>query len=100
MGEQNIQFHKHYRVCNDFKSKILNDPLCYEVDPEKIRSNDNRENDLKLGLSFVMDYNEDRQVSLDKSSDDVNFGIWKNFDIMGSHDDDNAIIYLNTIGVL
>ena len=100
MGELNIQFHRHYRVCSDFKRKILNDQLCYEFYPEKIKSNDNKENDLKLGLSFVMDYNEDRQVSLDKSSDDAKFGIWKNFDIMGSHDDDNAIIYLNTIGVL
>ena len=45
-------------VCNSFKAKILNDQLCYEVDPNRFRSsNDETIQDLKL----YIDVNEDRQ---------------------------------------
>ena len=51
-------------VCNSFQAKILNDQLCYEVDLNKFSIKDNIDNELKLGFAFLMDYNEDRQVTL------------------------------------
>ena len=86
MSAINEIFSSDDRVCNCFQGKILNDQLCYEVDLEKFKSKDNLEKDLKSGLSFVMDYNEDRQV-------DFNNDI-----VEESNEKKNAIIYLNTIG--
>ena len=36
--------------------------MCYQIDLEKYRDNLNIETQLKKGLVFIMDYNEDRQV--------------------------------------
>ena len=49
-------------VCNSFKPKFFNDKLCYEVDPNKFdKSNDiNLE---RLGITFLVDTNEDRQFT-------------------------------------
>ena len=52
-------------VCNSFKAKVLNDQLCYEVDLNRFSNKDNIENELKSGFVFIMDYNEDRQVTFD-----------------------------------
>ena len=84
-------------VCKGFKPKVRNDQLCYEVDLDKFKSRDNIEKDLKSGLVFFMDYNEDRQVELKETDRDFN-----NESLVGrvdeSHDDNKAFIYLNTIG--
>ena len=50
-------------VCNSFKEKILNDQLCYEVDPNLFIDRTNTLKYLKLGLVLVLDYNEDRQTT-------------------------------------
>ena len=47
-------------VCNSFKAKILNDQLCYEVDPNRF-SNKVSVKDFNQGLEFYVDVNEDRQ---------------------------------------
>ena len=52
-------------VCNSFKAKILNDQLCYEVDVNRVRTNDTEE--LRLGLTLLIDYNEDRQSVMEKA---------------------------------
>ena len=56
----------HTPVCNSFKAKIFNNQLCYEVDVSRLVSKHNmtkeqQEENLKIGLTFLMDYNEDRQ---------------------------------------
>ena len=52
-------------VCNSFKAKILYDQLCYEVDLNVILKNYSQKGDMKdtmkLGLTLLVDYNEDRQ---------------------------------------
>ena len=84
-------------VCNSFQAKILNDQLCYEVDLNKYKNKDNIENDLKIGLVFFMDYNEDRQIKLNKDSPDTkSVSFYES--IKGSHDMEESLIYLNTIG--
>lgn len=51
-------------VCSAFEPKVLYDQLCYEIDLEKFRDYDDIVgNQLKKGFVFIMDYNEDRQVT-------------------------------------
>ena len=50
-------------ICKSFQAKILNDQLCYQVDLEKYKSNDNVANDLKSGLVLFLDYNEDKKAT-------------------------------------
>ena len=45
-------------VCNSFKAQIIQDQLCYSLDPNKFRDNLSSKNDLELSL--LIDYNEDR----------------------------------------
>ena len=48
-------------VCNSFQAKILNDQLCYEVDPNKYKKGLSKE-ELKQGLKLYIDTNNDRQT--------------------------------------
>ena len=85
-------------VCNSFKAKILNDQLCYEVDLKEYRdSNTKFDRNLKLGLVFFMDYNEDRQVVVEEDYEDHWVDSWVQ---VVDHDDDDkkGFIYINTIG--
>ena len=60
---------KHFSVpvCNSFQAKVLNDQLCYEVDPNKYRKYRNNHDDLKQGLTLYIDTNDDRQTSSEES---------------------------------
>ena len=87
-------------VCNSFEAKLLNDQLCYEVDLNRFSNEKNKDNELKLGFSFLMDYNEDRQVNLgDKELEPEDVGE-NNFvnSLTDSENDKNAVIYISTIG--
>ena len=84
-------------VCNSFQAKILNDQLCYEVDLNSYTDKHNIDKQLKLGFNFIMDYNEDRQITYDKISEQkTNIGLASS--IVESDQEDKAFIYLNTIG--
>ena len=84
-------------VCTAFQAKILNDQLCYEVDLNSFADKDNIENELKLGLNFLMDYNEDRQVTFQRNYEKVKDVNWAN-SIVESDKDRHAKIYVDTIG--
>ena len=76
-----------YPVCNIFEAKVLNDQLCYVVDINDKVAKGTTDKDLKAGLTLLVDYNEDRQLSLfNKTVDD---------DV---EDEDNMMIYIHTIG--
>ena len=86
-------------VCNSFQAKILNDQLCYEVDLNNFSYDIDKE--LKLGFNFIMDYNEDRQVTFNKlisSQKDAGQGLVGK--IVETNQDQHALIYFNTIGML
>ena len=53
-------------VCNSFRAKVLDDQLCYEVDPNRLRKNVSI-NDFNEGFKFYVDLNEDRQYPTLKS---------------------------------
>ena len=84
-------------VCNAFQAKILNDQLCYEVDLQKFSDVNNIHGELKLGFNFLLDYNEDRQVTLDQVIHKKSFSLANSFD--ESDRGHHAIVYLDTIGI-
>ena len=87
-------------VCNSFEAKILNDQVCYEIDLQKYRNKENTNKELKLGLTFILDYNEDRQVTFNdipnmvNDEDDALISSKVDSEMTG-----NAVIYINTIGM-
>ena len=85
-------------VCDSFEAKILNDQLCYEVNLNKYSDKDNIKKELKLGLNFVMDYNEDRQVVFNQGLNKSSRGQSLASQIVESDENQHALIYLNTVG--
>ena len=85
-----------YPVCNCFQAKILNDQLCYEIDLNRYVDKNNVADELDLGFNFIMDYNEDRQVTFEQTFDGKKEkSLARN---MASDNSHHAYIYLNTIG--
>ena len=88
-------------VCNAFETKILNDQVCYEVNLDKFSNKDSPDKQLKLGFAFVIDYNEDRQVTFNKNP---NMNIAEGngdrliMNKVKSEQIGTAMIYINTIG--
>ena len=83
-------------VCNSFQAKLRNDQLCYEVDLNRFSNKDNIQNELDLGFNFLMDYNEDRQVTFKNkilSTKQKEISMSRNAQL--NHD---FYIYFNTIG--
>ena len=56
-------------VCNNFKTKILNDQLCYEVDVNKVIDKQVLKKELDIGLTLLIDHNEDREVNIERKSE-------------------------------
>ena len=84
-------------VCNSFQAKILNDQLCYEVDLNRFADKGNVQNELKLGFTFLMDFNEDRQANFDRYENEwKQFGLTSN--VIEADQDQQAYFYLNTVG--
>ena len=87
-------------ICKSFKPKVVQNQLCYSVDPNQyIKFIDSDKN--KLDLSLFIDYNEDRVVT------PINEGPVEKkrstfFDRFNSDAEENrdnhVLIYLDTIG--
>ena len=89
--------HFNVPVCNAFEAKIMNDQLCYEVDMKKFSDENDIENELEIGLNFLMDYNEDRQVTFDRNNiNEKELSLGNN--VVASDQNKHAFIYLDTIG--
>ena len=95
MGVEIDQF--QFPVCNSFQAKIMNDQLCYEVDLNRFSDEHNIKNQLKLGFHFLMDYNEDRQVTFDQNSSGKEIDLAKS--VSASDQNQHAFVYLDTIGI-
>ena len=83
-------------VCNSFKPTVLNDRLCYRINPNDFKSSSFSDIDLKNGLIFFIDHNEDRQKETEEDSKAVD-------NLIGSfvkvHENKQSLIYLDTIGM-
>ena len=92
-------------VCNSFKPKIIRDQLCYEVEPQKyINTESDKEEMLKVGLTFLLDHNEDKEIIFDNSSVEENhLDIQKKGSLVGSFSDsinmEQTLIHIETIGI-
>ena len=84
-------------VCNSFEAKLLNDQLCYEVDLNRFSNPKNKDNELKLGFSFLMDYNEDRQKTIQSVEEVVEKNIFTQ--MVKTDYNQHAVTYVNTIGM-
>ena len=93
MGVNNDQF--SVPVCNSFKPVVLNDRLCYRVNLNDFKSLRTSEEDIKKGLIFFIDHNEDRQTvnKLETNYIDNLFGSF-----VKVHENKKSLIYLETIG--
>ena len=69
-------------VCNSFRPKIIQDQLCYSVDPNNYKEKINLKGDLSLTL--FINYNEDKQMALENHETE--------------EDDDVDAIIIDTIG--
>ena len=93
MGVKNKQF--SVPVCNSFKPTVLNDRLCYRVNPIDFKSSRTSVEDLKKGLIFFIDHNEDRQTE-NKLETNYTGNLFESF--VKVHENEKALIYLETIG--
>ena len=50
-------------VCDIFKPKPYYDQLCYEADVQKLKDSQKIGKQLKMGLTLVLDLNEERQIN-------------------------------------
>ena len=86
-------------VCNSFEARIINDQVCYELDIQKYRNKDNIDKELKLGLTFILDYNKDRQVTYNEmpniADDEDDTLVSSKVD---SEKTENAVVSIDTIG--
>ena len=85
-------------VCHSFQPKILNDQLCYEVDLNLYSNQSNKAQEVEFGFSFVMDYNEDRQVTIQSNISKVAKRSGMSENILEAGKNQHAFIYLDTIG--
>ena len=98
MGVKTQQF--NVPVCNAFQAKIMNDQLCYEVDLNRFSDSNNIEKELDIGFSFLLDYNEDRQVTFDQDykEEESELELSLGNSVVASDQSKHAFIYLDTIG--
>ena len=98
MSEMGVKI-KQFKVpvCNSFKPKIINTQLCYEIDLNNYKKPKSIQSDLKSGLIFFVDYNEDRQSTAKKNRNHKEFSFIDG--IVGTEEFENLNIFLNTIGL-
>ena len=84
------------KVCNIFKPKLYYDQLCFETDLQELKTKDNLMNQLELGLTLVLDYNEERQI---KPLSSNNGSISKKEFRYNINNDNSVSMYLDTISI-
>ena len=81
-------------VCTHFKAKIFYDQLCYEVDVNRFQDKFT-EQDLKLGLSMLVDTNFNRRYSFKGKH-----GKWLTEETLGIHSVDKDFYNTNKVVLL
>ena len=84
-------------VCNIFKPRNYFDQICYEADLQQLKEKKNEKlsKQLEMGLTLILDYNEERQI-------DLNTNLNSESSMMTSisySDGKSASIYLDTISI-
>ena len=87
------------KVCNIFKPKLYFDQLCFETNLQELKDSNkvNLMKQLELGLTLVLDYNEDRQIN----SLNIKNGPISKTKFSYNLDNDNSLsLYLDTISII
>ena len=85
-------------VCNCFKTMVLNDQVCYEVDPS-LYMTQLKSLPLKMGLLLVLDYNLDRQMKLLVRGGTISPNKSITSKVIDTFEKNNEVtIYLDTLG--
>ena len=92
LGVRNTNF--TFPVCSAFRKRIVQGALCYQVNINNFKKSFT-ERELRRGLTFLLDYNEDRQLSenLEENAQHNNM-VDKFLDFV---EDDKAMIHIDTI---
>ena len=84
-----------FPVCTIFEPKVHYDQLCYQADLEKYRESNNLLRQIRMGFTFLIDYNEERQLkSTYYSNENSQIGDRRMFDFDVGQ---TFNIFLNTI---
>ena len=87
-----------FPVCKIFEQKVHHDQLCYQADLEKFRDNNSLLKQIARGFTFLIDFNEERQIGLAyKSSETRDNGKKRMFDFDVGQ---TFNIFLDTISTL
>ena len=87
------------KVCNIFKPKLYYDQLCFETDLQKLKDSNsgNLMNQLDLGLTLVLDFNEERQLN-PHNSNNGSISNEKKFSFVNNGN--SLSMYLDTISII
>ena len=92
MGVKIVEFEVPF--CNSFQAKLIQDQLCYSVDPNIYRDSIQSK---ELSLILAIDYNEDRQFLYNKKDkkQTKNKGSFE-----GNAEKSSAFVIVETIGTI
>ena len=62
-------------VCNKFLATVLNGQVCYEMDLNLLKDESDIEDQLKDGITLILDYNEERQFEKDFNKEETEMKI-------------------------
>ena len=75
-------------ICNSFQATVKDEQICYEIDLEQYKSEYNLVKKLEEGLELYLDYNEDKQLTVEKNKGSA------------GHAQSKAHVYMDTISML
>ena len=81
-------------ICNIFVAKNLKDQVCYELDVNILKDEDDIFRQLKKGLLLILDFNEERQFKREKNSEKVE----EARDYFYDDEDISFHVHINSIG--
>ena len=82
-------------VCNIFLAKVFNDQVCYEMDLNLFKDEDDIENQLKDGITLILDPNEERQFEKNSINEESEMEIRNYFH---NAKDNSVQVHLESIG--
>ena len=82
-------------VCNIFLAKVFNDQVCYEMDLNLFKDEDDIENQLKDGITLILDPNEERQFEKNAINEESEMEIRNYFH---NAKDNSVQVHLESIG--
>ena len=84
-------------VCNIFAAKVLNDQVCYEMDLNLLKDENDIKFQLKDGITLILDFNEERQFKKIVIEQENNF---KKRNYLYDDEENSVQVHLDSIGKL